>query len=54
MCRMRLYSLSGVEHIEGNVPDKTTDWRESCAITLMMTVSEYSIPYAALPCPWKF
>uniref|UniRef100_A0A1X7VBX7 Uncharacterized protein n=1 Tax=Amphimedon queenslandica TaxID=400682 RepID=A0A1X7VBX7_AMPQE len=37
MCCKRLYSLSGVEDIEEILPDKTTEWRDSCAMTLMMT-----------------
>ena len=35
---MRLYSLTGTE-ITSQVPEKNTEWRDSCATTLMMTVS---------------
>ena len=40
MCRMRLFTLAGVESSDV-VPEKTTEWRDSCAVTLMMTVRMY-------------
>jgi hypothetical protein len=40
ICRMRLYSLSGLSlDTTDELPSKSAEWRNSCASTLLMTVS---------------